>query len=169
MKNLEFWSVDNRYGLRIYAHELSLMIDLCRKSDSLETGGVFFGKYTTAHDCAIITEIVGPSTDSQSGKTWFKRGIKGLKKKIDSLWRNRNEYYLGEWHFHPSGAPQPSRTDENQMQQIAESSRYNCPEPILIIVGGFVPNQLRMQVYVFPRGRTYVELHDYRTAEKTDA
>jgi integrative and conjugative element protein (TIGR02256 family) len=165
MKNMEFWSLDNRYGLRIFASELSLMLELCRKSGSFETGGVFFGKYTTAHDCAVITEILGPSDDSESGGTWFKRGIKGLKKKIDSLWINRNEYYLGEWHYHPSSEPEPSPTDKNQMQQIAESLKYNCPEPILVIVGGSVPNDWKIQAYVFRRSRSLIKLYVCKTAE----
>ncbi len=45
-------------------------------------------------------------------------------------------YYIGEWHFHPFMSPVPSGTDLRQIRAIARDRDYQCPVPILIVVGG---------------------------------
>ena len=96
--------------------------------------------------------------DSRSGRTWFVRGIRGLQKTIDRLWTRQHEYYLGEWHFHPGGAPDPSQTDIEQVQEIAYSEQYHCPEPVLLIIGGEPSGKWSARSFVFPRHRAYTEL-----------
>jgi integrative and conjugative element protein (TIGR02256 family) len=58
-----------------------------------------------------------------------------LKKILKARWEKK-QYYLGEWHFHPNASPNPSGQDKRQLMEIANNASYNCPEPIMIIIGG---------------------------------
>ncbi|HKH36596.1 MAG TPA: Mov34/MPN/PAD-1 family protein [Rubrobacter sp.] len=59
-----------------------------------------------------------------------------MQRWLDGLWRRRKRrYYLGEWHFHPGGAAEPSPTDTEQMAKIMHSASYKCPEPVPLLVG----------------------------------
>ena len=116
------------------------------------------GFYTTAHDCAVVTAVSRAPSDSRHGRTHFLRGVRGLQRWIDYLWRRKHHYYLGEWHFHPGGPPRPSFTDTEQMKKFAASPDYQCPEPLLVIIGGTPPETWTVAACVFPRGQGVVEL-----------
>lgn len=157
---MELWSKDRRFGLSIPNQLVNQMSELCFDSYPVETGGILLGQYNNNLDCAFVTELTGPPKDSKSGRTWFERGIKGLQRKVDLLWRHKSRFYLGEWHFHPGGTPLPSPTDVDQIQELADSHRYNCPEPLLLIIGGHPPDHYSFGAYVFRRNQGYVQLHD---------
>ena len=127
---------------------------MCRESGDLETGGVLVGRYNEAHDTAIVTRVWGPPEDSVRRRASFWRGTQGLQEQLDALWKSR-EYYLGEWHYHPRGAGQPSNGDKWQMGRIAESLDYNTPEPVLIVVGG---SDWEVLAHVFPRYSAAIRL-----------
>ena len=127
---------------------------MCRESGDLETGGVLVGRYSDAHDTAIVTRVWGPPEDSIRRRTSFWRGTQGLQKQLDALWKAR-EFYLGEWHYHPQGAGQPSIGDKRQMARIADSLDYNTPEPVLIVVGGL---EWEVVAHVFRRNSTAIGL-----------
>lgn len=133
--------------MRLGSCQFETMIGLCRESEPLETGGLLVGRYNETYDTAEVTRVWGPPSDSVRRGASFWRGISGLQEKLDSLWRS-HEYYLGEWHYHPTGAGSPSNTDIRQMVRISRSPAYNCPEPILIVVGGA---GWRVVGHVFPR------------------
>lgn len=159
MAHLEFWSSDNRFGLRVSGPSSKKLLRLCRNSSPDETGGLLLGHYSGAHDCALVTSVTEAPPDSQSGRTWFVRGVRGLQSKIDLLWRRRCDYYIGEWHFHPYGSPDPSTTDINQLRDIAHSKQYHCPEPVLLIIGGEPPKVWSARAFVFPRSqKKYIEM-----------
>lgn len=100
-----------------------------------ETGGIIIGRYSPGHQEAVITELTDKPKDSLSGFFSFLRGKSGLKKLLEKKWET-NEYYLGEWHFHPGAAPNPSPQDYRTMRKIMRKKKYKCPEPIMIIIGG---------------------------------
>jgi integrative and conjugative element protein (TIGR02256 family) len=158
MPDVEFWSTDRKFGLKLPEEKMSLLLEMCAQSAPHETGGVLIGFYTNAHDCAVVTAVSRAPSDSQSGRAYFFRGIRDLQRWIDYVWRRKSQYYLGEWHFHPHGAPLPSSTDTRQMREIAETTHYQCPEPILLIVGGNPPEKWAVRAYVSPRGKDIVEL-----------
>ena len=72
------------------------------------------------------------------------------KKLLLNKWKNQ-EFYIGEWHFHPNGTTTPSPQDFTQLSEISESNRYNCPEPIMIIVAG-TPSKFEIQPYILIPG-----------------
>src|ERR1700733_11630273 len=144
-------STDNRFGIQLeVAHAASLLAE-CRRAGDQETGGILIGHYSRDHAMAFVTEVTSAPIDSKRGRTWFDRGIRGLKAKLQLSWRKANTFYLGEWHFHPGAPPNPSPVDSGQMASIAQSSLYACPEPVLLIVGG---DEKRTHVagYVYEKG-----------------
>jgi len=149
-------SRDGRFNISISQSIMDKIIALCIKANNIETGGILIGYYNTGHEWAMVTEATKPSKDSDSGSTWFYRGIAGLQQKLYKLWPRR-KYYLGEWHYHPNGAAIPSQTDMNQMKSISISTKYNCPEPILLIVGNR-SDEFEIKSYVILRDCSVFEL-----------
>jgi integrative and conjugative element protein (TIGR02256 family) len=158
VSGFEYWSHDRRFGLRVSSAEVSGLLRICADSGSIEVGGILVGSYTIMRDCAVVTAISGPPSDSRRGPTWFHRGVVGLQQWLDRYWRVLRHFYLGEWHYHPSGSSLPSQSDVSQMERIAASAVYRCPEPLLLIVGGDPDVGWTMGAYVFPRGEQRIRL-----------
>lgn len=160
MKNrIDFKSEHKNYGLRIYAKEFEKILEMCTKSGRLETGGRLMGYYTTRRDLAIVTDVLAPTEDTKHGLFSLSLGINGLNVLFNYLWHKRRIYYIGDWHFHPYSSPEPSGTDLAQLKQIAGSKQYNCPEPILLIVGGNPKKEWISRVFVFVKKNGYLELN----------
>ena len=157
-------SIDRRFGIRITSENLKILLAECLASDGNETGGILIGRYSSRHDTAVITKIGKPPMDSESFRRMFRRGTHGLQELLDRLWPIQ-EYYLGEWHYHPCSSATSSSADREQMQRISESSGYCCPEPILLIVGGNPTEAWEVAAQVFPRGEKPVRL-DVRTPKE---
>jgi hypothetical protein len=87
--------------------------------------GILVGRYNDELDSALVTRITPAPADSRAGPTWFHRGTRGLRTLLRRLWEE-DQYYLGEWHFHPLADPTPSETDRQQMRDIAEDDNYYC-------------------------------------------
>lgn len=156
--DLILWSADRRFGLQVSSKSISKILEACREAGSVETGGILVGFYTELLDCAVVTDVSLPPTDSDSGLTWFRRGIVGLQRWLDQLWVRRRHFYLGEWHFHPHASPSLSKTDAIQMKTIALDAEYHCPEPVLLVVGGDPATAWEVGGYVFPQGTATVKL-----------
>ena len=151
--NFSFRSADGRFNLLIGECLRNELHTYCDAAHPLETGGILVGRYNCRRDTAIITTVTGPPADSTSRRTRFYRGVQGLQSALDACWDN-GEYYLGEWHYHPDAAPQPSLADLRQMRGIAGDSSAQCPEPILIIIGA----NRAISAQVFPRNQAFVPL-----------
>lgn len=119
--------------------------EIVQRKNSIETGGIIIGYYTVSLQKAIITELSDAPIDSKAGYNWFYRGIKGLKRMLADKWTKRGEYYLGEWHLHPNSSPNPSIIDIKQIKSNARNKEFNCPEPVLLIIGG---NSLAVKISV---------------------
>lgn len=109
-------------------------IRMVTEVDKKETGGVLIGRYSSSLRMAYINELSSAPLDSKSGFCWFVRGVKGLGEYLKRKWDQNDEYYLGEWHYHPANVPEPSSTDLIQLKKISIDKRFNCKEPILIII-----------------------------------
>lgn len=105
------------------------------RGDSLrETGGILIGSYNAAGTTVYVTRTTSQPADSQAGTTWFKRGIRGLARLL-RLASADGQHYVGEWHYHPRGSPEPSPTDVLQMRKLA-AEPGGARAPVLIIIGG---------------------------------
>lgn len=147
---------NRQFGIRIPLSVLRQVTEWCKDSEGYETGGLLIGRYAEGQRVAAVTEAIRAPSDSKAGPTWFVRGIRSLNAKLRFRWKSGRGYYLGEWHFHPGGAPVPSKPDCTQMRSISESSSYSCPEPVLLIIGRTSPD-FDVRSYVFPRGQEFIE------------
>lgn len=132
----------------------SCLKEIVDKSVNFETGGIIIGYYDVSCQNAIITEITNAPEDSKSGRYWFHRGVFGLKKLLINRWKAKEDYYLGEWHFHPKSSPHPSSIDISQMKQISNDKRYKCTEPLLLIVGE-INGKLEINLMLIINGKIY--------------
>ena len=148
MVDRHFRSPDKRFGVQISEAELAKAVEQCVKAGWKETGGILVGRYTAAHDCAVVTSASGAPRDSHAGGTWFSRGVTGLQRWLNGLWKSET-FYLGEWHFHPFALASPSVDDLAEMRSISTTESYHCPEPLLMIVGGDPKKDWHIKVFVF--------------------
>jgi integrative and conjugative element protein (TIGR02256 family) len=134
---IHFRSACGRYGVSFQHALLVKLLHECRQAGHNETGGILWGKYNANLDDAAITDFSPAPSDSRRGRFSFERGIAGLQTRVRLLWKkNDREYYLGEWHFHPFASSAASSTDCQQMFAHAQDLQLQCPEPIMIIIGG---------------------------------
>lgn len=152
--NAEFRSADRRYGLIIGNCRLARLCARCATAHPMETGGVLIGRYNAMQDTAIVALASGPPRDSKNERSRFYRGTQGLNALLARLW-SRQEYYLGEWHYHPDCVALPSTADVRQMQAIASDGAAHCPEPVLLIIGAGPI----VTAHVFPRDEAAVRLN----------
>ena len=151
---IEFHSLNKSYGIRISFENILYIEKLCAMSLPNETGGILIGQYSSDCKWAEITNITKPPVGSIQRRGSFTRSGKMLLPLLDSFWK-KDQYYIGEWHFHPYSSPFPSATDLQTMHSLSEEEYLHCPEPILIIVGG-KPSAWAYHVSVFASGRQVI-------------
>lgn len=157
---LSFSSPNAPYTVTLEATALGKMVSDCDRAGAHETGGILIGKYSSDGSIALISEITSHPKDSISTSVTFQRGIIGLKELLAARW-DEGFHYIGEWHYHPGGSPEPSAPDIHAMRSIATNSKYSCQEPILIILGGRPPREVNLSVTVFPASRPSVRLSPF--------
>ncbi len=128
----------------------SAILSLSAQAAGLETGGILVGSYSADGVVARVNEALGPPKGSRSTRTEFMRSPSGLKRLLKRRWSSQ-QYYLGEWHFHPQGEGCPSRQDQRQLAEIGSDGAYDCRKPILIVVGG-CSNDWSIGVWVLAKG-----------------
>lgn len=136
IENFRYYeSVNGIYGVKISNQKLQYLHDLCKKSHPCETGGILIGRYSENLKWAEIMAATGAPMDSRRTPYAFIRSTKGIPALLKSAWKKR-QYYLGEWHYHPDSSPKPSEIDLKTMYNLSKNEDLNCPEPVLLIIGG---------------------------------
>lgn len=135
-QNQMFRSLDGRFGLIIPVSCIARIRKRCIAARRFETGGILVGHYDVERRRAVVTAASGPPTDSVAGPMSFRRGVRGIDRWLEYLWRRGHGFYLGEWHFHPQAPVLPSVQDIQEMLRIARTPSYVCPEPVLVVLGG---------------------------------
>lgn len=159
------WSArtsDGIFSVVIQADAIEEVDRQCLASGNVETGGVLVGRYTEDQSTAIVLEATPPPSDSRQGRSWFYRGVSGLKAFLAQRWHSKERsYYLGEWHYHPATLVIPSQDDFDQMVQIAQAKEYKCREPLLLIFGASHGDsgQRALRAFVCPIESRPTELH----------
>lgn len=134
-----------------------------------EGGAALFGSYSGDGKVAFIEGVAPETKNSESGRYQFKRGASGLAAFFRRLFtRSKGEqYYVGEFHSHPGGTPEPSCTDEQTQYSIARDATSCCEAPILLLVGG-TPSVREVAVFVHTRsGVRYVLLQTEDDGRRT--
>jgi len=142
-----FVTADRHLGVVLDDEVRDRLVEHCRRAGRKETGGILIGRYSNLHDQAIVTDVTGPPKDSVRRQFSFVRGLVGVQRRLDRAWRQR-DFYLGEWHFHPFMAADPSGRDRTQIIDFSRDPAYACPEPILLVVGGDPDHDPEFQVAV---------------------
>jgi len=98
-----------------------------------EYGGVFVGK---VEGTVAIIEMTMVSRQYYNTPVLFRRFSRFINKCLYRVFAQSkgDVIYLGEWHSHPNGKPNPSGTDINAMKNIAESKSVRIQTPLLMIV-----------------------------------
>lgn len=134
---LHFRSDDGQFRLSVPEGAVQQLLKFCCEAGNVETGGILIGHYSADRTTAVVDRISGPPPDSKHFLSRFFRGVDGLQDLLIRMWSAaKRQYYLGEWHYHPLPDAEPSRDDIVQMNKIASSDRYACPEPVLLIAAG---------------------------------
>lgn len=149
----EFVSKDSKFKVIVTQAALEQLQNFCINSAAQETGGVLVGKYIDDQITGKITHVSQAPSDSKNGTTWFIRGLKGLQEWVDSFWKSGKGYYLGEWHFHPFNSANPSNQDISEMKRISKNKSVNCPEPILLILGGDPSKDWHLSITIISANR----------------
>ncbi|MBT8470688.1 MAG: Mov34/MPN/PAD-1 family protein [Gemmatimonadetes bacterium] len=152
------------YALRLTAASWQQMDRECGRAEALETGGILVGHYTTDESTAVVAEALPPPKDSTRGRSWFRRGVAGLRGLLAKRWESQvRTYYVGEWHYHPASIVEPSGDDLVQMYGISADPRYRCREPIMLIVGQARDGDERpVRAFVFPQPEGHLEFEQRR-------
>lgn len=160
MKIVETWrSGAGDYTVLLTDDFLEAAVTLARRTFPREVGTALVGSYSDDGTQATVTGVAPLSPDSKGSRFRFQRGVQGLRDFFSRLFRlsRGTVHYVGEWHSHPGGAPTPSRTDDNNMQEIADAPSALCPECILVILG-LTTDESSTGVYVYSRTRRRLRL-----------
>lgn len=114
--------------------EKTLLAEAVSKAP-LETGGILLGWITGADVC--ITNVIGPGPGAVHDTRSFEPDSRWQQDNIALLYERsvRRLAYLGDWHTHPAGKPEPSDQDRRTLRTIAQSSTARCPNPVMLIIG----------------------------------
>lgn len=155
---------DGTFSAEFEAPVLGALDRYCRNAGSSETGGILVGRYSNDLSLAIVREATPPPADSKRGRSWFVRGVSGLRDMLARRWRATvRSFYVGEWHFHPVDHIEPSSDDFAQMLEISHDRKYDCKEPLLLVLGAGEREGRRVfRAFVCPADGVPIEL--YRSA-----
>lgn len=159
-----FTNRNSHFSLILTAEVINILFEFCTKSGKKETGGILVGHYSNDLTCAYITHASGPGRGSVHKRFSFFRAVGQLQNWLNNLWSNGVFYYIGEWHFHPDSSPEPSMTDRNQMLSIAQNLKASCPEPILIVIGGFPSKEWSLSANIFTQNGDIVTLSETKNS-----
>ena len=150
------WQSDcKQYTVFISETCLLKMTEMAQAHYPNEVGTSLVGCYSNDGFKATVLDLAPLSSDSKGWRTSFYRGTVGLRKFFAKLRKafSGKRYYVGEWHSHPDASPIPSGTDDRNQLEIAKDTRTDCPECILLIIGGKNFNEIGIFVYSRKRGK----------------
>ncbi len=161
MKGWKGKTDDGTFAAELPAAVLGALDRYCRAAGSVETGGILIGRYSDDLAIAIVREATPAPPDSKRGRSWFVRGVNGLREMLGKRWQARERtYYVGEWHFHPESYVEPSGDDFAQMLEISRAREYDCEEPLLLILGaGQLQERRMLRAFVCPARGAPLELY----------
>lgn len=128
-------SSNGNYGVIIPTIVIGRIKEMCARSIPNETGGILIGKYSKDCKWAEIIDATSPPEGSEHSARSFVRCGEKILCFLNQLWE-QNQYYVGEWHYHPNFSPIPSGIDLRTIYKFSKNKKLNCPEPVMLIIGG---------------------------------
>ncbi len=117
---------------------LDKMRRLRTEAGSNETGGVLVGSFDLYRNVMHIVLALPAPPDSKQAPTYFIRGVRELKPRIEKLAAGAagRLHYLGEWHSHPDHVPaRPSRDDEGVYAYLRDHIEPTGSPYLMVICG----------------------------------
>jgi integrative and conjugative element protein (TIGR02256 family) len=98
-----------------------------------ETGGALLGWQKDNE--SVIAAILGPGPAASHGLSHFEPDTDWQQREGERIYREsgRTVAYIGDWHSHPRGGPNPSRQDRRTAREIAKDPGFRTPEPLYAI------------------------------------
>lgn len=82
-----------------------------QSADGRETGGILLGHGPDAGGLIRVTEAGDPGPAARREPGFFLRDLGHAQSLAAAAWERSKAVWVGEWHTHPHGDPQPSSTD----------------------------------------------------------
>ncbi len=79
--------------------------------DGCETGGILLGHGPDENGVVRITEAGQPGPHAVRRPDYFQRDRKYAQALAAAAWQREQAQWVGEWHTHPMGSPEPSARD----------------------------------------------------------
>jgi [CysO sulfur-carrier protein]-S-L-cysteine hydrolase len=98
-----------------------------------EFGGFLIGNYSSDFKKLYISDYILPRKYKGSPFS-FLRHIDGLLSVFNKIFKEKNLYYIGEWHTHPNGSTMYSQTDLNAMIETVKCDTVKIKNPVLLIM-----------------------------------
>lgn len=119
---------------------------------SRERGGQLFCRFEGTS--VIIEQATGPRAHDQRGRYYFIPNRRAEQIEINRLYAS-GLHYVGDWHTHAEGTPEPSENDIRSMSNIFSKSHHELAGIVMAIIGRApFPAGLHMSLYtaigVFP-------------------
>ncbi len=100
------------------------LLGQCRQlgAETPEAGGLLIGRRIEDTEHVIIDYASVPHPDDRATRTTFERLDAGHQALLEELWSASEGAldYVGEWHTHPNGEPEPSETDRSEWRRLAQ-------------------------------------------------
>ncbi|MEJ2376827.1 MAG: ThiF family adenylyltransferase [Pseudolabrys sp.] len=125
-----------------------------RVGAAVETGGLLFGQIDEFLKVVWIDEVSGPPPDSVASPAGFVCGIEGTADlNNEKIARSRGSIrFVGMWHTHPGGMPNPSCTDLRALTKLWKLPDFKARHFLMLILGG-VEHWHLMAGHMFERRR----------------
>ncbi len=120
------------------APDVAATIAQARGNGDVETGGVLLGGFDLDRKTLVVIAALPSPADSDAGRTYYERGIRGVQSKIEEVERitMRHVTYIGEWHTHPTGSSSaPSDLDNTLLGWVADLRQLFLMPGLLLILG----------------------------------
>lgn len=98
-----------------------------------EFGGFLIGTYSADFKTVYVNDFVLPQK-YKGAPFAFERNTDGLTEEFNKLFKEKKQYYIGEWHTHPNGSTMYSSIDLKSMTEIVECATVQIQNPLLLIL-----------------------------------
>lgn len=102
-----------------------------RSADLTETGGILLGHDRGDH--FLVTTAGGPGPHPVREARRFLRDLAYSKALADRAYRRDGSVWIGEWHTHPEGHPEPSDLDLTTYARHIEDPRLGFARFLTVI------------------------------------
>lgn len=106
------WRMNGFISVRLSARALaSIARHAVASADGCETGGILLGFDENELGEMLVMDAGDPGPNAERRPDFFKRDLSHAQKLAEEALSATSSRWIGEWHTHPGGSLEPSRTD----------------------------------------------------------